>query len=254
MDANALVALTAERFEAPGFENWKREKVSFKTNTIIQTLEAIANIAIYEPKGQVVAVALQKDNERKLIRLTIAQSNEVPKKVIDHIEEVWEMLRELSDEYLSESVRKVKGPRWPGYTGRGFGDPLLLEHTISEDKEDAIAENIYKFSERRLIARAEKSREDFCAFARAFLQAFKQGALDGSTDKKLQEDFYTVIVGLFKVFSWGDSKPTPPIQDWNKFISYMRVITYLVDKILETPGTCETWMKEVNGKLVTSEL
>jgi hypothetical protein len=244
IDANALVALTTECTEGHDIKNRWREDGFYSANGIVDDLkanirtipilDAIASIAIYEPKEQVVAVAFQQDNKRKQIRLTVAQNDDVPKMLIDHIIEVWKMLRELSDECAS-----------------------TIDRTIFKRKKDAIITKIYKFSERNLIARAEKWRIDFFEFSKAFIRAFKQGALGDSTDKELQEDLIGVITGLYAAFGWTDgqdSKPTCPIQNWKIFIAYMWLITGLVDKILENTHVCETWVNEVNGRLAKSKL
>jgi hypothetical protein len=249
------VALTTECAEGLDTENRRRENKSALTNGItsgefadqqtIAFLDAIASIAVCERRKQVVAVTFQLDNKSKKIHWTIAQNDNVPESVTDHIKKVWEMLRELSDaKYLKK-------------TGEYEGGFPTLDPTISEVKEFALAEEIYKFSEKKLIARAEKWRRAFSAFARAFIQAFDKGTLDDSTNKELQEDLIFVIAGLFAAFNWGKpskSKPAPPIQDWNNFIELMGEITDLVDKILENPYACETWMKELKGRLANSRL
>lgn len=56
-------------------------------------LDVIASLSVFAPKSQVIAVALQMDNDE--IRLTIAENGEVTQAVIDHITDVWTLMRTL---------------------------------------------------------------------------------------------------------------------------------------------------------------
>ena len=51
-------------------------------------MDALANIAVCEPRGQVVALSLQLDNESQKIHLGVSENDEVPQKVVDHLTKV----------------------------------------------------------------------------------------------------------------------------------------------------------------------
>ena len=62
-------------------------------------MDALASIAVCEPRGQVVALSLQLDHESQKIYLRVSENDEVPEKVVDHLTKVWKSLASLSEEY-----------------------------------------------------------------------------------------------------------------------------------------------------------
>jgi len=93
-------------------------------------LDALANICISKPQGQVVAVALQLQSQQKLIRLSISENHAVPDDMVQHLTNVWKMLKRLSSQFAAQRIQPTEStansqnqvldvsPRMPSHIGR----------------------------------------------------------------------------------------------------------------------------------------
>jgi len=65
-------------------------------------LDAPASICVSEPKGQVVAVAVQLQLKEKEICMTLAENREVKSEMVDHLTSICKKLKRLSKEFAVE--------------------------------------------------------------------------------------------------------------------------------------------------------
>jgi hypothetical protein len=219
------------------------------TNTrTINILDAFASIAIYKPKGQVVAVAMQMDHEQERICLTIAENDTVPDEVIKHIEKVWGMLRELSDEYAKN--RNLETPR--GYREKSPEMPVIP--SASRIKE-MIGTEVYRFSSQKLIARSKKRMAALWNYIVALYKAHKDGSLgDDKQEKALRESLLGGLTSLVEAYKWDNvSNKQLPIQDWVEFYKLITEAAELLDPVLNHTSVLERWTEHLGfGKSVLS--
>jgi len=93
---------------------------------IFSILDAFASLSVSEKQHQVVAVALQFDPEKQMVRLTIAENHEVEDRLVKDITNIWGKLQTMSDRYavLKEPGDCVENtPEIPA----GLDAPLKLE-------------------------------------------------------------------------------------------------------------------------------
>ena len=106
----------------------------------LTVMDALANIAVCEPRGQVVALSLQLDSESQKIHLGVSENDEVPQKVVDHLTKVWKSLASLSEKYS----RGRENDLYDWETHEGESPPV--PEMIGEDARIDIACLIYTFS------------------------------------------------------------------------------------------------------------
>jgi hypothetical protein len=209
-------------------------------NARTAVLDAIASIAIYKPKGQEVAVAMQIDHEKERICLTIAENDTVPDEVIKHIEKVWEILREMSDEFARH--RNLETQR--GYREKSPGIPVI---PITLEIMQRIGTEVYRFSSRKLIARSKKRIAVIWEFTDAICTALEDGSLGGNEqDKVLQECLLKGLYGLVIAYNWDTaSNKQLLIQDWVEFYKYIAEATRVLDQVLDRPHALERWAEHL---------
>ncbi|KAG0127138.1 hypothetical protein HOY82DRAFT_82199 [Tuber indicum] len=112
-------------------------------------LDAIASISVSQKQHQVIAVALQLDNKKKEIRLTIADNKQVSWTLLKHLRKLWKNLQTLSDNY---AWRRNGGSDNPEYPLEPPDIPVQVAHILKVQ----IFRDIYLYSIRKQIRRIEK--------------------------------------------------------------------------------------------------
>lgn len=200
-------------------------------------LDALASLSVSEGASQV-AIALQMDNERKQIRLTIAENSDVHPKVIEHIQRLWELLRTLSGHYTN--------PPADGWT-RGVS-PLLPDTLVKHPVRHEIIRRVYEFSAAKNKRRFTKWWADLVEFARRF-----QRNMDDLAGAEIQKkEFLDIMYSLVYIEATLQHAPGGSIigdDSWDDFVVMMSGATGAVDRLLQDDLICEIWAKSLAGAL-----
>lgn len=201
-------------------------------------LDAVASLSVSAPESQVIAVALQMDNKNKEVRLTIAENGKVSQDVIDHITEVWAMMRTLSDinNGLLLEPHSIRDPSPPVPHPTALTGPYLLEMT----------RQLYSFSIEKILKRFKKWWDGLKEFEIKF--KLRKTALPGSPE--LKQHF------LDMVLSMDDAHVTLnrivanhgiPEAEWDNMITMMDGAVLDMDAIFDAAQICEVWAVQLNG-------
>jgi len=206
-------------------------------------LDAIASLSINKKQHQVVAVALQLDSEKQMVRLTIAENHEVEDQLVKHITNIWEKLQTLSDRYAV--VRKPRdcrenSPEIPA----GVETPLRLE----------IFRDMCLFSLNKHMTRVRKWGNKFRLFMRGFIKSRRGIDLD-----EFEQNLYDVGAALlYLTSSLADLGANPEKQltmdQWKKMFYESLVVSKVIGAVLADRHSigCEALANELQGILFCS--
>lgn len=208
-------------------------------------LDAIASLSVSAPESQVIAVALQMDNENKEVRLTIAENGEVSQDVIDHITEVWAMMRTLSDinNGLLLEPHSIRDPSPPVPHPTALTGPYLLEMT----------RQLYSFSIEKILKRFNKWWGGLKEFEDKF--KLRKTELPGSSELKqhfldmvLSMDDAHITLNRIVASHWI------PEVEWDNMITMMDGAVLDLDAIFDAAQICEVWAVQLNGYYIPSSV
>lgn len=157
MESELLVGLLSElptsSKEDP--EELPRHGGSTPPTLLVPVLDAIANISVSRPRGEVIAAALQQDNENQRIIITLASDDTVAPSTQQHIRAVWGALVNIAEAYRTQRLQS-NGPLAVSELKR---PPEIPSAELPHGLEESILEfkrRIYAFTWKKLNQRLRK--------------------------------------------------------------------------------------------------
>lgn len=197
-------------------------------------LDAIASICVSHPESQAVAVALQIDSESREIRLTIAESG-LDGKVsqnIDHITNIWALLRDISDLNTKLRLKSYPSPSAPIPT------PLNGSHRLK------IMSLIYCYSIKKVMKRFTKWWQGLKLFADEFKRVLND--LPGTPDvKKHFMDMFLSINYAYDTLQRVSAGIRIPEDEWVILAIMMDGAVSDMGVIFKAGLICEVWAKKM---------
>ncbi|PUU81797.1 hypothetical protein B9Z19DRAFT_1062368 [Tuber borchii] len=168
-------------------------------------LDALANICISKPKGQVVAVALQLDKQVKRICLTIAENKTVEDEQVRYLASIWRMLKILASRYTNWREEPSDPYRWKDFLDVS---PQMPER-VERDLRISIFCQIYRYLRDKNQLRIKKHWPPLCSFMEAF----------SKTNSSQLEEYELDLTTAFQAlkFAIEDYHPTPVNQQDSKY-------------------------------------
>lgn len=204
-------------------------------------LDALASLSVSEKNKQVVAIALQMNNDTKEIRLTIAENRDVDPKVVEHIQRLWKLLRTLSDQHALLRF----DPNHPTHDWTIVASPPVPDTLLDDPVCREIIRCVYEFSAEKNKARFNKWWPGLAEFATRFEQ--QQKDLPGTPDQK--DRFINIVYSLDpeEAVKHAPDGSIIPDENWHEFVLMMDGAAEDVDVLLEDDSICEMWARSLAG-------
>ena len=204
-------------------------------------LDAIANIAVSRERSQVVAVALQVDHHNEAICLSIAENQSVTADLPNHLENVWEYIRMLSDEYAEQrggepDEDELQSPDIP--LGVALGMKIDIFRII------------YEYSLAKQMKRITKWLHSLGHFMKAFVDHRRYHNLNGF-GLNLFDGVLALLTALNLVSGLHDDPPNHLTEaEWTRvYTQSMRANEKIRDVLADGNETsCEALVEELRGK------
>jgi len=207
------------------------------TSRVFPVLDAIASLSVYEEQHQVVAVALQLDSKKQMVRLTIAENREVEDQLASHLTNIWGKLQTLSDKYT-----KHGGSDWSGCISPEIPQKVAVPLKVE------IFRDLCLFSLNKHMSRVLKWGKKFLLFMRAFNESRKDVDLD-----EFEQNLYevgTALLYLTNSLADLDANPEKQLEmDWEEMFVESMVVSGGVGAVLANKRgqCCEALASEIKG-------
>ena len=214
------------------------------TSRVFPVLDAIASLSVYKEQHQVVAVALQLDSEKQIVRLTIAENCEVEDQLISHLTNIWGKLQTLSDKYTKHREPDLSGCMSPEIP-QEIAVPLKAE----------IFRELCLFSLNKHMSRVCKWGNEFLLFMRAFNKSRRGVDLD-----EFEQNLYDVGTALiYLITSLADLDANPEKEltmDWEEMFGESMVVSAGIGAVLANKSgqCCEVLASKLQGIFFCSVL
>lgn len=202
-----------------------------------RALDAIASICVSRPREQVFSVGFQIDQRNSQLLISIAGNQEVEQDTIDHLANVWAVLRKHSDWHTGNR---------PKASHRSDVSPGILRPHGATALSRELVELVYVFIRDRNMKRWRKwwdpaDEQGLLGFARKFQQ--KKGKYLKGTDRK----FELLLCSLRIVVNCLREDRA----DWGKVLGHMGLATDLSDGLLEGDNRdwCENLAWDIAGRV-----
>jgi len=186
-------------------------------------LDALANICVFKPKGQVVAVALQINLEVKRTCLTLAENETVEDKSVVYLAKIWRMLKTLASKYAEGREGTGDPHRWKDF----LDVSPQMPRGIGRDLRISIFRQIYSYTREKNQLRIKKHWPPLCDFMEKFFKT-RPGQLEEN-----ELDLMTAFQALKFAIEDYDCMPVNQ-QDkryWETLSACLEVASYRVKKI-----------------------
>lgn len=205
-------------------------------------LDAIAALSIFQESRQVVAIALQMNQDEQTITLTVAENrpDRVEPRVVAQIDAIWKILRSLSDEYsrLRSLSPTMQDPEQWG--DRSPEPPITPE--LSEARLDLVR-LVYTFCWKKMSVRVTKWWPHLDALSRNITSYLY---IDGHEDPSgLMKKFLGAVVMFRMAFPIIKDRPDELFATdlWGVFSNRMETAVQKTVDILHDEEDCEAWGK-----------
>ena len=214
------------------------------TSHVFPVLDAIASLSVSKERYQAVAVALQLDSKKHMVRLTIAENCVVKDQLASHLTNIWRKLQTLSDKYT-----KHRGSDWSECISpeiqEGVAVPLKVE----------IFRDLCLFSLNKHMSKVRKWGKKFLLFMREFIKSRRGVDLD-----EFEQNLYdvgTALLYLTTSLAGIDANPEKQLTiDWGKMFVESMVVSGGVEAVLTNRRgqCCEVLASKLKGIFLYSIL
>lgn len=191
-------------------------------------LDALASLCISRTRIQVLAIGFQIDQPNRRLTISIAENCDVDPATVEYLEDIWRMLKDLSDVYAGQRPQTghpSTGLPWNSYVGTS---PQIPRSQAAAAIIENLTERVYTFTLDKQLKRIKKwwdptDKPGLLDFARIF-QARMGKQLSGN-DGKL-EMFLLLIRDTI-------TRLRAPNVDWTHVIKFMKKAIDIARELLE---------------------
>lgn len=181
-------------------------------------LDSIAVLCVRKTKKEAFACGIQVDDTTSNIRLTLAANTAVPRHAVDHIQDLWERLKRLSEMHKQDD---------------------LEQQTIPEQRSD-FREAVFTYSVKRQIHVFYKHFDALLSFSKEVEQLRDNSELSSRTDFAQWSMYFDGCLHVMIMFSEIFVRDQPPTS-WNarKMGVIMEVLRVFVAHLLMNKSICD---------------
>lgn len=195
----------------------------------LPVLDVIASLSVFQDRGQVVAIALQMNQDTNSITLSVAENrpNRVEPRVVEQIGAIWTILRSLSLEYCKR-------------------------RSLSQAARVELVRLVYTYCWEKMNVRVKKWWPCLDSLS---MKITTYLYIDGNKDLSgYMHKFLGAAVMLRQALPVIDNRPDHllPIDGWSAFSDRMDMAVEMAVEILNDDGHCEAWGKRFQGERVRS--
>jgi len=183
-------------------------------------LDALANICISEPMGQVIAIGLQLELDQGKICLTVAENGKVKEGVVEYLREVWEIIRGMSAKFLENRMQGGCQPEERSLQSRRVSP--IMPQDVARDSRIRLFRLIYSYTHVKHRMRINRWLPELQAFMK---RLYKDR---GTQFQGNEQDLQTTYRALLRAFRDYDVKPLSMHHDtyWQTLYSLLEVATF----------------------------
>jgi len=200
-------------------------------------LDALANVCISEPTGQVIAVGLQLQLQRGKICLTVAENGKVKEGVVEYLSQLWDILRQLSAKFAEN--RSYRGNPLGSQTRRVSP---IMPPDVARDILIRLFRHICHYTRVKNSRRIARWLPDLRNFMERFYKA------RGIQFNRYEQDLHCAYQALRCAYQNHDRKPSSVQDDkyWQTLYSFMEVATFRVQRLTQDGlYFCDTLVSEI---------
>ena len=214
-----------------------------------QIFDSLAEILVHNVAGEVVAVGIQRNEERIIITFSTNQSQE-PQYIHDHLNTIWGFLKQASEVYRrhqSPANTPKSSPRSP----RSRSPRVITTEKLPGDEQDKIYNlllAIYRYSSRKYLSRVQKRRDvtkptRFEIFQRIVNSIDPLNGELGALLNEVSTNVDLIIQDLSSAHVL-----TSATQDFKDFCGCFEHLAFIVEKLEEHPQELKR-IADTNGML-----
>lgn len=236
-------------FPAANWQPGEGISIDLKTNDRFRrVLDALASLCVSRPRKQVFAIGVQIT--KTTLTLTITDNQPVKAATTKYLEDVWKILKQLSNLYAGQRHSKSKyhssGVPWSKYVGMS---PDMPRPVAAAEIMLELVKTVYDFTSPKYLKRWAKRWDPpegngLLHFSRVFrAKKGSESDLDGK-EAKFEMMFVKLNIAIEQLRCGKQA-------DWSQVLGYMNDATAVADELLADPAWCEILAMDITCEFPT---
>lgn len=214
-----------------------------------RVLDALASLCVSRPRKQVFAIGVQIT--KTALTLTITDNQPVKDATTKYLEDVWKILKGLSDLYAGQRNSKSKyhpsGVPWSKYTGLS---PNMPRSVAAAEITLELAKTVYDFTSAKNLKRWAKrwdppEGDGLLDFSRKFRAKKGSGSTLNGRDAQFEMMFTKLNIAVRHLRCGKQA-------DWSQVLGYMNDATDIADELLADKYWCEVLAMDITCEFPTT--